>query len=242
MLDHVGPLARSVGDAWTVYRALLGAEPKPIGAVPPNGLRLGVLRSYFCDLLDDGVRTCFENALDRLARAGTRIAEIDIPHARDIAPVYLTLVLADAAAYHGATLEQVPDQYTPGVRLRLEMGRYILGEDYVRALTGRALLKREVDAALASCDALVLPALPIPAPPIGAVSLKIGGVEESVRNLMLRETQLFNLTGHPAVAMPCGRASEGLPCSLQLVGARMHTEELVRVALTCEREIDGLNR
>src|SRR5204863_8727101 len=61
MLDHVGPLARSVADAWTVYRALLGAEPRPIGAVPASGLRLAVPRSYFCDLLDDGVRACFEN-------------------------------------------------------------------------------------------------------------------------------------------------------------------------------------
>ena len=63
------------------------------------------------------------------------------------------------------------------MRLRLEMGRYVLAEDYVRALEGREVLRREVDAALAEHDALVLPTLPIPAPLIGASTVQIGGVD-----------------------------------------------------------------
>ena len=78
-------------------------------------------------------------------------------------------------------------------------------EDYARALEGRELLRREVDSALAGHAALVLPTLPIPAPPIGAASVQVGSVTEPVRNLMLRLTQLFNLTGHPAIALPAGR-------------------------------------
>ena len=71
----------------------------------------------------------------------------------------------------------MPERYTPPVRLRLEMARYVLAEDYVRALAGREVLRREVDAALAGHDALVLPTLPIPAPPIGAASVQIGASE-----------------------------------------------------------------
>jgi aspartyl-tRNA(Asn)/glutamyl-tRNA(Gln) amidotransferase subunit A len=118
------------------------------------------------------------------------------------------------------------------------MGRYVMAEDYVRALEARELLRREVDSALAGFDALVLPALPIPAPTIGVAAVQIGGVAESVRNLMLRQTQLFNLTGHPAIAIPAGTTSSGLPCSVQLVGAE--TEELVRVAVACEPQITGV--
>ena len=114
------------------------------------------------------------------------------------------------------------------------MSRYVLAEDYMRALNGREVLRREVDEALAGHDALVLPTLPIPAPPIGATSVTIGGTNEPVRNAMLRLTQLFNLTGHPVISLPCGRTSTGLPCGLQLVGPRMHTETLLRMALTCE--------
>src|SRR5439155_22034774 len=124
-----------------------------------------------------------------------------------------------AAAYHATALEHMPERYTRAVRTRLEMGRYVLAEDYVRALEGREILRREVNGALAGRDALVLPTLPIPAPPIGAASVRVGTTTEPVRNVMLRLTQAFNLTGHPAIALPAGHTSSGLPCSVQLVGA-----------------------
>jgi len=57
--------------------------------------------------------------------------------------------------------------------------------------------------------------------------------------MMLRLTQLFNVTGHPALAVPCGSTSAGLPCSMQLVGCRMQTDALLRVALACESYIAG---
>jgi aspartyl-tRNA(Asn)/glutamyl-tRNA(Gln) amidotransferase subunit A len=91
-----------------------------------------------------------------------------------------------------------------------------------------------VDEALAEYDALVLPTLPIPAPPLGAATVNVAGTEEPVRNVMLRLTQLFNLTGHPAISIPCGRTAGGLPCGLQLAGPRMQAEALLAVALACE--------
>jgi len=234
-LDHVGPLTQSVSDACLVYHALLGdAHTTPPAPVPMHGLRLAVPRKYFCDLLDDDVRTRFEEALDRLRAAGAHIDDIEIHHAPDLAPVYLHLVLGDAAAFHAATLEAMPERYTPPVRIRLEMGRYILAEDYVRALAGRERLRREVDAALAQHDALVLPTLPIPAPLIGASSVQVGAATEPVRNVMLRLTQLFNVTGHPALSIPCGVTAAGLPCGIQLAGGRMQTDALLKLALACD--------
>ncbi len=162
--DHVGPLTQTVTDAWLVYRGLLGgAIGKPPAPAPLSTLRIGVPRGYFCDVLDDEVRARFEEALEALRRAGARIDEIEIRHARDVGPVYLQISVADAAAYHAATLETVPERYTPNVRMRLEMGRYLSSEDYARALVGREVLRREVDAALAGRDALAVPTLPIPA-------------------------------------------------------------------------------
>ncbi len=96
--------------------------------------------------------------------------------------------------------------------------------------TGREVLRREVDAALSGYDALLLPTVPIPAPPIGASTVEINGSKEPVRNVMLRLTQLFNLTGHPAISLPCGKTSAGLPCGLQLVGTRRQTDPLLHVA------------
>jgi aspartyl-tRNA(Asn)/glutamyl-tRNA(Gln) amidotransferase subunit A len=175
--------------------------------------------------------------VERLRSAGARVVDIDLQHAADTGPAYLHIVLSDAAAYHAATLESMPDKYTPNVRLRLEMGRYILAEDYVRALRTRAMLRREVDAALAQHDALILPTLAIPAPEIGASTVQVGEASEPVRNVMLRLTQLFNVTGHPAISIPSGMTRGGLPCAAQLVGCRQQTDALLRVALACEKYI-----
>ena len=72
------------------------------------------------------------------------------------------------------------------------------------------------------------------------LALRMNSEDEPVRNLMLRLTQLFNLTGHPAVSIPCGNTPAGLPCGLQLAGARGQTDALLSVALVVERAIgDG---
>jgi aspartyl-tRNA(Asn)/glutamyl-tRNA(Gln) amidotransferase subunit A len=234
-LDHVGPLTTNVADAAIVYRALLGAPAaKRVLPRPMSSLRFGVLRRFFCDLLDDEVRGRFEEAVERLRSAGAQIEDVEVRHANDIGPVYLHIVFAEAARYHAKTLDTMAERYTQPVRLRLEMGRHILAEDYVRAMVGRDLLCREVDQVLDGRDALLLPTLPIPAPLLGANSVRVGTSQEPVRTVMLRLTQIFNLTGHPAIAIPSGFTSAGLPCSVQLVGTRMRTEALLRVALACE--------
>jgi len=120
------------------------------------------------------------------------------------------------------------------VRMRLEMARYVLAEDYTRALAGREQMRREVDDALSGYDALLLPTVPIPAPPLGALTVDFNGTKEPVRNVMLRLTQLFNITGHPAISLPCGKTPAGLPIGLQLVGTRGQTDQLLHVAAGVE--------
>ena len=232
-LDHAGPLANTVTDAWHMYHALIARpESKPLAPLPVHGLRLGVMRKYFCDVLDADVRARFEDALDALRKAGATIEDAEISHAPLIASAYLLISFGDAAAYHASTIDKMPERYTAPVRQRVETSRYVLAEDYVRALDARAALTREVDAALLGYDALLLPTLPIPAPVIGSTTAKIDGAEQPIRPLMLKLTQLFNLTGHPVFALPCGNTPAGLPTSLQVVG--MQTEPLARVALTIE--------
>ena len=236
--DHVGPIARSVADAWMVYGAMAGdraAESAASGPLPPlRDLRIGVLRPYFLDLLDDEVRLRFEESLARLQRAGATVRDVALPHAADLATIYLHIGLPEASAYHADTLARMPEKYTPNVRIRLEMGRYMLAEDYVRAQDGRRVIRDEVNAALGACDVLALPALAIPAPPIGAETVKVGSQDVPVRNIMLRLTQLFNVSGHPALTLPCGTTQAGLPCGLQLAGPADQTEALLRAALVVE--------
>jgi len=237
-LDHVGPLARTVIDAWLLYLVLRGTGTAAAWPLPTKttveGLRIGVPRPYFYDILDIGVRAAVEAALEALKASGARIVEVAIPGATAISPAYALISLPEAAAYHAATLAASPDRYTPNVRLRAESGRYLLAEDHVRAQRARLVLRGQVDDALCACDVLAVPTLPIPAPPIGTASVDVDGQPQSVRAMMLRLTQLFNLTGHPAVSVPVRPTDAGLPVGLQLVGRRSQTETLLGWAAAAE--------
>ena len=242
-LDHVGPLAASVADAWLLYNAMLPHSDQITDslevAASLNGLRLGRLSGYFFDRLDADVEQGVLDTIAKLQQRGATVSDTSVPHAADMAAIYLHLVFGDAAEYHARTLLTRPQDYTGPVRLRLEMARYVLAEDYIRALRGKALIAREVDRALEDVDVLVLPALAIPAPPLGAQTMPVKGGTDAVRTLMLRCSQPFNLSGHPAISIPCGKTRDGLPIGLQLVGHKGRTPALVQAALAAEAAINS---
>jgi aspartyl-tRNA(Asn)/glutamyl-tRNA(Gln) amidotransferase subunit A len=238
-LDHVGPLCATVADTAAIFAVIAATPGIETGPVPgeARGVRLGVPRRYFLDLLDDSVATAFDTTCERLTAAGVVLEDVVIPHASEIPAAYLHIALTEAAAFHAKTLESRPADYTPTVRVRLEAGRYVLAEDYLRALRCRDVLRAEVSAALDGRDGLLLPALAVPATPLGAATVPVRGGDEPVRNVTLRLTQLFNLTGHPAITVPCGTTGGGLPIGAQLVG--MRTATLLQTAATLEPHIRG---
>jgi aspartyl-tRNA(Asn)/glutamyl-tRNA(Gln) amidotransferase subunit A len=238
-LDHVGPMCRSVEDATIVYSTLRAVPYQPaFRAGDSGGLRLGVLRGYFTAKLDSHVESAVEATYERLNAAGIELRDTRIKHASDIPNVYSFIALPEAALHHTATLEARPGDYTENVRLRLESGRYILAEDYLRAMRGRDILIQEVDDAMKGLDGLLLPAMPVPATTIGAATVRIGLSDEPVRAMTLRLTQLFNVTGHPAITIPCGRTHDGFPVGLQIAGHRQRTGALLEFAGRLEPLVD----
>jgi len=231
-LDHIGPMARTVIDTAIMFAVMKGASVEADSRVK---YAFGVPERYFCDRLHPDVREALGTTRERLERAGHEVRTVEIEHASRTPEVYLHIVLPEASWYHAATLATHEASYSPGVRLRLEMGRYILAEDHVRALHFRTVLRRAVDKALDGCDALLLPTLPIPAPVLGEASVDVDGTQEPVRAAMLRLTQLFNISGHPAIALPAGTTGDGWPVSVQLVGRHGETERLLGIAAAVER-------
>ena len=153
-----------------------------------------------------------------------------------ITGTYVAISLAEAAHWHAPFLQTRPDEYQPGVRARLAIGEKVLATDYIGAREARERLRRAVDAALDGCDALVLPTLAIVAPTLGVSDVTMSGGEQvPVRSAMLRLTQLFNITGHPAISLPV--PTNGLPVGLQLVGRRDQTNALLATARACERAL-----
>jgi aspartyl-tRNA(Asn)/glutamyl-tRNA(Gln) amidotransferase subunit A len=237
-LDHVGPMARTVDDVAIMFEAMRGI-PNSGGAAAGGPYVFGVPESYFCDRLDPAVRAALLRTRQALVAAGHRVRTVTIEHASRTPDVYLHIVLPEASWYHTPLLAEHADRYSPGVRLRLEMGRYVLAEDYVRARHLQTVLRRAVDDALEGCDALLLPAQPAPAPLHGASTIEIEGTQEPVRGAMLRLTQIFNLTGHPAIAIPAGTTSDGWPLSVQLVAPHGATGRLLQMASGVEAYSTG---
>ncbi len=234
-LDHVGPLTRTVSDAASIWAVLAGRAVPQLERRDHSTLRFAALGDYFTALLSDEVRAAFDRAIERLRGAGVSVASRDIEHTASIVPTYGDISLPEAAHWHGATLACQANDYQPIVRSRLQYGREIPAVNYLGALEMRERYRMLVDLALADCDALVLPTLPIVAPPVGAADVIFPGSNEpfAVRPALLRLTQLFNISGHPAISLPI--ASPGLPVGLQLVGHRDRTKALLDVAASVER-------
>jgi aspartyl-tRNA(Asn)/glutamyl-tRNA(Gln) amidotransferase subunit A len=238
--DHVGPLTRSVADAASIWAVLAGRPTPRIEAPSSSRLTLGALDGYFSALLASEVRAAFDDAIARLRASGMRIDSRSIEHSETIVDTYVNISLPEAANWHAATLDSRAADYQPAVRQRLELGRTISAVAYLHARDAREMLRRAVDAALEGCSALVLPTLPIVAPLLGANEVTMdSGQTLTVRAAMLRLTQLFNITGHPAISLPI--PTSGMPVGLQLVGRRDKTEELLAVAMTCEHILNSGN-
>lgn len=234
--DHLGPLTRSVDDAATIWSVLVGQRPRPLEARAPGSVKLGVLRGYFNEVLDSQVRSAFHRAIEALGRCGVAIDERTINGTEAITGTYVAISLAEAAHWHAQFLQDHAAEYQPGVRARLAIGEKVLGVDYIGALEAREQLCRAVDAALEGYDALVLPTVAIVAPTLGAQDVTVSdGQQIPVRSAMLRLTQLFNVTGHPAISIPI--PTNGLPVGLQLVGRRDQTAALLATTLACERAL-----
>lgn len=216
--DHVGPLARSVADAWAMWSVMAEARYAP-RVTSVSGLRLGVPSAYFFDLLEDGVRLAWEEAIATLTRAGAVVVPVAIPHASTITDTYVPIVFYESWAWHKRYLEERRSLYTPAVGSRLEMGQKVTADDYARAMRAREVLTHETNAALAQVDFLALPAMAVTAPPLGTTEIRLGDRVELVRAVMLRLTQLFDITGHPAITLPIATPGSVLPSGFQLVGA-----------------------
>jgi aspartyl-tRNA(Asn)/glutamyl-tRNA(Gln) amidotransferase subunit A len=138
-------------------------------------------------------------------------------------------LLADAAAYHQEHIERHADQIGEDVLTRLKWGLEVTGVEYANARHTQIEWCRKMEVLFEAIDGWVLPATPFPATPIeGSDPLQLS------QGNLTRFTRMFNLTGHPAIVLPCGLTSAQLPIGLQIVGPRGHEEQLLRVARMLE--------
>jgi aspartyl-tRNA(Asn)/glutamyl-tRNA(Gln) amidotransferase subunit A len=254
-MDHVGPMTRSVADAALILRVIAGYDPAdPSTSVLPvpdylaalsgdvRGLRVGLLRSFFLEAATPEVRAAVEAAAAALTKAGAVVDEVALPTVAHVAAGALAVVGSEALAYHAPWLRTRAGEYDPEVRRRLQLGAFITGAQYVRGQQVRALVRDDVDAALAKRDVLLAPATPIPAPRVDERQTTLGDGPSDVRSALIRLTRPFNFSGHPACAVPCGFTGGGLPIGLQIVGRPFDEATVLRVADAYQRLTDWHTR
>jgi len=235
--DHVGPLTRSVADAAMLWSILTQSAPPSLNR-EIRGLRLVRLVDYFDRPIEPAVRTAFQRALESLRRGGAVVKDAVLPNTAGILDAYVSIVLPEGAAWHAPYLDTKAGEYSPMVRARFESGRAIPAVKYVQAVEFCRRLRADVDALLADADAIVLPTMPITAPLLGSDEVTIDpavGDRTAVRTAMLKHTQPFNMSGHPAISLPV--RVTGLPVGLQLVGKLGATAGLLAIAASCEKII-----
>jgi aspartyl-tRNA(Asn)/glutamyl-tRNA(Gln) amidotransferase subunit A len=230
-LDHVGPIARSAEDLALVLQALAGHDPAdpssarvPVPdyvaalARPVRGLRVGVPRHFALQVVDPDVAPLFERALGELRNGGMTVGDVEIPALAHAAPALGAVILAEASVSVPSLLDGRVERLGPEARIRLETGKALGAQHYLAAQRFRTRLYEETRAALSRVDLLAMPMTILPPPPLGELTVRIGDAELGVEEAITRLSGPFNLTGHPALAVPCGFTPAGLPASLQLVG------------------------
>ncbi len=247
-LDHAGPMTRTVRDAAVLLGVIAAHDPadpaSAAQAVPDytagledgvRGLRVGLPRRYFYEQVEPDVAAAVEQAIAVLRTEGAEVCDVDLAAIESAGLAFQVIILAEAAAYHARTMRERPQDYGEDVRLRLEPGALYPATQFVDA---QRLRRRVVDGfltALAGVDVLVTPTLPMTAP-------RIPGPKVETPNPVTRFTFPANLAGLPAISLPCGFGTDGLPIGLQIIGRPFDESTVLRAGRAYERATDWHTR
>jgi aspartyl-tRNA(Asn)/glutamyl-tRNA(Gln) amidotransferase subunit A len=246
-LDHCGPIVRTAEDAALMLNALAGYDKLDIASIehpkedyaaamkqPVSGLRLGIPRAPYFDLLDAEVAKAVEDAIGVLAKMTRGARDVTLPPVRDIS------LAGEANAYHEDFFTRTPERYQIATRLGLQRSANRKASDYVRARWKLESLRRSIDDAFADFDLVVLPTRRRIPRKIDA-ALKRERSEKPM-NPELENTGQFNIYGVPAISVPCGFSSGGLPIGLMIAGPRFSEGRVLALAHAYERATEWHSR
>ena len=249
--DHIGPLTRTALDNALVLQVIAGHDPLDPTTVPvpvPNfaadisealtGLKVGVPRDYYFDLIDPEVESAVRKAIGALEELGAEVHDVRLETLQH-ADLLRIAASAEGYAVHEGYLTDHHDDFTPTLLHRYLGAAFIPAADYIKSLKLQRLVQEDFARTLQEVDVLVTPTNPTRAPLIGSQTFPIGGAEHGGSavgvNVGIRNTHITNVTGHPSVSVPCGFSNAGLPIGLQLIGRPFEEALLYRVASMYER-------
>lgn len=253
--DHAGPLARTVTDTALTLQAMAGHDPADPASAPvpvPDyaaaltgdiaGLRVGVPTNHFFDRLDPEVAALVGKAIDTLEALGAQLVPVEVPLAGRCGPIEGAISLSEGARVHAKMLRETPALYSDEVRATLQLGSLIPADAYLKAQQAKRLVVARWREMFARIDVLAAPVAPTFAARVGQGSVDWpDGTSEALFHATIRLCVPASLVGLPAISVPCGCGSAGLPTGLQIVGRPFDEATVLRVAHAYEGAA-GLDR
>jgi aspartyl-tRNA(Asn)/glutamyl-tRNA(Gln) amidotransferase subunit A len=200
-------------------------------------VRVGVPKNYFFDECDETVRELVLDAFSDLEGLGCTIVEFEFPYMAEIMAAYRAIVLAEASSVHERTLSERAAELGEDARLFLDTGLFIPATTYIRAQRIRAWVFEKIQSLFRELDVIVTPTLPMVAPKVKALPTDLADRRRKISNPMIRYLAPFNLTGLPAMSIPCGFIS-GLPVGAQLVSKAFDEITLLRIGYAYQQATD----
>ena len=255
-MDTVGPISRSVEDAAITIQAIAGYDPKDRYSwnvpVPDyrqaltgdiQGIKLGVIQERMdSPNLDPEFRDTVAKAISTLGEIGASSQDVSIPLAPKAGALTMSILSVEWSNLHRPLFEPNIDELDHNNKIRFLTGSVIPAQYYYKAQKIRAVLRQQILDALEQVDVLVLPTGPVTAPPVESVP-GVQSKEHALTGLAGRIsfTGPFNLAGTPALSVPCGFSSSGMPMGLQIVGRPFAEETVLRVAHAYEQATEWHN-
>ena len=258
-LDHVGPMTRTVKDNALLLGGMAGYDPQdPTSAQQPvpdfcatieagvSGLRIGVERDYFFyDGVIDEIRTAIEGVIAEYREQGAEIVELSMPELEITQDALFTIVLCEGSSYHRKLIREHGDKYDPATRAIVQLGELVPATHYLAAQQARAVYRDAINRAFADqqLDAMLWPTMPMTTAPLDMLNEpRADGYPDTPVGAMCHHTFNANLAGLPALSVPCGITSAGLPFGFQLTGRAFDEAMVYQIARAYEREHDWHSR
>ena len=248
-LDHAGPITRKVEDAALMLQVMGGydeLDPTSVKTLPGDysshlkdsmkERKIALAIGDFIEESDPEVLEAVREATRVLAEQGVVITEVNMDFLKEGALANAVMVQSDGAAFHRERLKEHPDWFGVDVRQRLETGAAFTSSEYALARRTQAEVKRRCEILLNLYDVLILPTTPIPAPVLEGEN----AIERA--RLLTRFTAPFNLTGLPALTVPCGFTKDGLPIGLQIVSRAWNEAGVLRTGYAYQQATDWHTR
>ncbi len=234
-LDHVGPLASCVEDCALAMNAMGNADFSLPALLNLAGVRVGMPKNFYFDRVDAEVAAAVRASISLMQKLGASVTEVAVPDPAEMNAAARVVQLSETAAVYANHREE--SQFSPEVWALLQQGRLIRAQDYINAQRLRTLFRREWDALWKQIDILATPTTPTAAPLLDQPKVTFGAEQEDVRLASTRLVRAINYIGEPAISMPCGKTSLGLPVGLQLIGAPFMDSRLLQIAKALEAEL-----